>query len=111
MFVLSLDYLLCKGNVGLTLGSGSAQLSTVKELQKKAKSMLRPNPLPGGHLIPAVAPEDDPEQILYRHFLYIAQAQTIMAIRSQFTLPWKQRADHLFYSQGEAHPLFGSPRS
>jgi hypothetical protein len=64
----------------------------VKELQKKLKSLLKPNPLPGGYHVPAVAPEEDPEQILQRQFLYLAQAQTIMAIHCQFMLcPWKTR--------------------
>jgi hypothetical protein len=76
----------------------------MSELQKKVDSLLKPNPLPGGYLVPAVAPEDDPEQILCRQLLYLAQAQTLMAIVCQMILPWKTHAHLFFYSQGTLWP-------
>jgi hypothetical protein len=72
----------------------------MQQLQKKVESLLKPNPLRGGYLVPAVAPEDDPEQILSRQFLYLAQAQTLMAILCMMMLPWKTHAHLFFYSQG-----------
>jgi hypothetical protein len=77
----------------------------MQQLQKKAETLLKPNPLPGGYLVPAVAPEDDPQQILCRQLLYLAQAQTMMAILCQVMLPWKTHAHLFFYSLGIPCPF------
>jgi hypothetical protein len=102
LIVLTPQAAVCRQIIPLTWAVGCAQLATVKEIQKKVKSLLKANPLPKGYLVPALAPEDDPEQILQRQFLYLTQAQTIRAIHCQFELPWKiHPCQWIFYSQGD----------